>query len=773
MNPSKEDVGVLNAYEFDLAFGSDENNFEITISEHVLDYGYYLYFEGTEYGGVIDSIHVETSSDVIVYSGRTWHGIMEKKVIAPDDGMDYLTVNGNANAVLADLITRLDLDGFFEASEEESDVVIENYSFPRYVPGYEGIRKMLTQFYGKLKIEFLSGHVVLSAIPRIDYSKDEEFDSSQVQFKITKNQNPLNHLVCLGSGELSKRHVIHLFADANGGIQPYATKEQPIEDADYILDTTKQVLFEDDEYAEIYDYSSASTTINYVLLSENDKPEDWDRVFNQYYARDEEDRYSQLESWEEEVYSDLLTQPLDWNTNFKDYFTTNQDSEYVPVAEVNQTVYDLQSAAPANWNSRFFDYYRKNGSNYDPVESVIAVNYKMLDVEPNGWKEGYNNFYYYYSDGVTEEYRKVPSDSKTQYNLQSMQPSDWETNFGNYYQKKASGSGFERVTAIGEDNPKYKMQKKSPSDWKKNYASYYYLYSDGTITEYRKVSGVSKAKYVLQTQKPSDWSTNASAYFTKNKNGVYVAVDGKPKMTYELVNSQPANWATNYTDYYSKSRDGKSYVAVAQQSGVPAFKTNTYYEGTEITTAPTWKKSMYYTRTTYNVAPSWEEKTYYTKENPQVPKWAKNTYYTASTISVAPAFEKDKYYACVTQEVAPIWISGTFYTQRIVTVPSFVVGTYYKKTMEIMWPEWKADTYYRAAEDNYADLVANAIERLEEAIDCDELEIDFNSDDFIFDIGDIVGASDSITGLALWQPITKKIVNIKNDITTISYKVGE
>ena len=42
-----------------------------------------------------------------------------------------------------------------------------------------------------------------------------------------------------------------------------------------------------------------------------------------------------------------------------------------------------------------------------------------------------------------------------------------------------------------------------------------------------------------------------------------------------------------------------------------------------------------------------------------------------------------------------------------------------------------------------------------------------------FDIGDVVGAKDNETGMFGTAEITKKIVKIENNSTTISYKVGE
>lgn len=216
----KEDVGVMQNFTFDLAFGVDENNFELTVNtnNHVCKDGYILYIEGTEYGGIIDKIRVATASNQLVYGGRTWHGILESKIIEPDSGEDYLVCNGEANAMLASLIIRMGLSDLFKASSESSGLIIKSYKMNRYVSGYLGIRKMLGTVSGKLKINFQDGFVVLSAEPLVDYSQDDEFDSSQIDFDVTKNYRPTNHMICLGKGDLAERQVIHLYADELGNI---------------------------------------------------------------------------------------------------------------------------------------------------------------------------------------------------------------------------------------------------------------------------------------------------------------------------------------------------------------------------------------------------------------------------------------------------------------------------------------------------------------------------------------------------------------------------
>lgn len=225
-NSSREDVGVLLDYELDLAFGADENNFECTIqaSSHCCEAGSLLYFEGTEYGGVVDSIESNGSTQEVVYSGRTWHGVLNSKVIAPDSGEDYLTVSGEANAAIGTLLTRMGLSDLFEASSENSGLKIGNYRMNRYVKGYDGITKMLASVGARIRVIFQNGKVIVSAVARRDYSESEEFDSDQVGFTAKKNFRAVNHLICLGAGNLSERLVVHLYADAQGRISNTQTQ---------------------------------------------------------------------------------------------------------------------------------------------------------------------------------------------------------------------------------------------------------------------------------------------------------------------------------------------------------------------------------------------------------------------------------------------------------------------------------------------------------------------------------------------------------------------
>ena len=244
-----EGMGNINAYELDLAYGSDENDFELRIhsDDHCCEAGYYIFFDGTEYGGIIDAVTSDTENEEVTYTGRTWHGILNSKVLCPDSGQDYLILNGDVNAVIGALITRMGLDALFEASSEASSLTISNYKMDRYINGYDGIKKMLNAVGGKLLVSCVDTKVKLSAAPVVDYPAPGEASeglNSDVStgFTIKKTYRKVNHLICLGQGELSARTVVHLYADTDGNISQ----------------TQTQTGLE--EYSAVFNYSNAETT---------------------------------------------------------------------------------------------------------------------------------------------------------------------------------------------------------------------------------------------------------------------------------------------------------------------------------------------------------------------------------------------------------------------------------------------------------------------------------------------------------------------------------
>lgn len=254
MNRLFQDGGVLVEPEYDLAFGKDENDFSCTIhsSNHCCEPGFFIYAEGTEYGGIVDNIEVDTEADTVTYSGRTWHGILSSKIIMPTDGAS-LVISGDANDCVESILQRIGLpSALFTVPEEAAGVQITEYQFDRYTDAYTGIRKMLASAGLRLQITHFDGQVVLSAVPQYDFSQDEEFESELVAFRSKTHYNKVNHLICLGAGEGADRIIVHLYMDENGNV------------------SQTQTFFGVDEYVAAYDKTGSLKTTADEGVTEED-----------------------------------------------------------------------------------------------------------------------------------------------------------------------------------------------------------------------------------------------------------------------------------------------------------------------------------------------------------------------------------------------------------------------------------------------------------------------------------------------------------------------
>lgn len=217
---------VMNA-EIDIAIG-EENDYEVKIprdewrSEYT--FGNVFYIKDTEYGGIIGEVDTSTAEDTISLLGRTWRGMLDKKIIRPPTGQDYKKASGELNAVLGELITE-QFDDYFVVSQDDTGVSLTNYQFDRYCTLLSGINKMLKSVGYRLKIRYVQqergqpGYVELSAVPVVDYSEQIELSQdSQLNFTFKNCRNGVNHLICLGKGELQERQVIDLYIQEDGSI---------------------------------------------------------------------------------------------------------------------------------------------------------------------------------------------------------------------------------------------------------------------------------------------------------------------------------------------------------------------------------------------------------------------------------------------------------------------------------------------------------------------------------------------------------------------------
>lgn len=230
-------------FDFDFDLGG-ENDFQIKLTyaswDDRLTIGARVYVPGTEFGGIIKKISSATKTGNIFLDGFSWRGYLAHRIIRPASGQDYRIASGELNAIISELV---DIP-YFVVSGFNTGVMVSNYQFNRYVTVLEGIESMLASVGYRLNIEYTQtqtgGYVSIGAVPAGQYGDTVEYSQdSLIDFSSTDDQMGVNHLVCLGTGELKDRIVIDLYADAEGNI------------------SESQTITGIDEITEVYDSSGA------------------------------------------------------------------------------------------------------------------------------------------------------------------------------------------------------------------------------------------------------------------------------------------------------------------------------------------------------------------------------------------------------------------------------------------------------------------------------------------------------------------------------------
>lgn len=216
----RKDVGVIhrNTFDFQISVDKDNCDFEVetSIKDNVLQKGFFVYVEGEEYGGRVDSIQIDTGNDEVHAKGRSWRGILGSKIISPPPGETHLTMSGDANTIIAQLLYYCELGDLFVA-ESAGAINIPSYTFKRYTSLYEGLVAMLNTVNAKLKLRWEHGMVKVEAVPMVDYSNEAEISSDLFDFRI-ESSTGINHIIGLGQGELLNRQVVHRYARPDGSI---------------------------------------------------------------------------------------------------------------------------------------------------------------------------------------------------------------------------------------------------------------------------------------------------------------------------------------------------------------------------------------------------------------------------------------------------------------------------------------------------------------------------------------------------------------------------
>lgn len=205
--------GSYASWTLDLAYGSGENDFDLRCPAR-LQPGCRWWVDGTGWGGIVDDVKTSVTGGEgeLNYHGRDWHGLLASKILEPDKGKDYLTMSGTIGTLLRTVISRIGLQDIITVTEGTSKTA--RWQFDRYCDAWSGLLKMLRASGLRLRITAAQNGVTVDAPPIT--AAGDLIDSDLIDFDATLASHPINHLICLGKGELKDRIVVHWYADQKG-----------------------------------------------------------------------------------------------------------------------------------------------------------------------------------------------------------------------------------------------------------------------------------------------------------------------------------------------------------------------------------------------------------------------------------------------------------------------------------------------------------------------------------------------------------------------------
>lgn len=218
------ELGFIEKADIDVEigrYGVATNDFELTISslnrDDKFDEGSLFYSLESEWGGMVQSKKVDTSSNKLTFKGKTWRGMLEKEYIQPNQGQAYYVANCEANTFIQDVISKRFDDLFIVDNVGLSDINV-NYQI-RDMNLLEAIEKALykADIPSRLDIRFYDKKVHLQAIPIVDLSGILQYDNSYGLTMIAETpKKGYNHILALGKGELTERLRVNLYLKKDG-----------------------------------------------------------------------------------------------------------------------------------------------------------------------------------------------------------------------------------------------------------------------------------------------------------------------------------------------------------------------------------------------------------------------------------------------------------------------------------------------------------------------------------------------------------------------------
>ncbi len=263
--------GYLSGAVMDLQEEESENSFtlEMGLDDYSkLSAGCCVFDENNpQFGGMVSKPHIKTAQNGLIWGGFTFAGILSTKIIEPPSGAAYRVLTGTFAQKVNAVLTLIGLSDVFYTDADADGGSTGEWQIDRYTDALTALRKLAAQndlsmvvpfdkaHEGqKLKISFVTSHTVLAG---------EEYDSDLFAFDIEKDLMPVTHLICLGSGQLTARHVYHLYKSGadffykeGDSSNVYRLSDpEPRSPIDSFLENWSV----SDEIVSVYDYSNAES----------------------------------------------------------------------------------------------------------------------------------------------------------------------------------------------------------------------------------------------------------------------------------------------------------------------------------------------------------------------------------------------------------------------------------------------------------------------------------------------------------------------------------
>lgn len=251
----------------------DTNDIQIVCNQGLLSIGMWIICPGTEYGALIEESEQNTNSKTETWAGNGLRKFLKEYIIEPPAGQDYRTVSGDAHDVMRQVLNGA-FGNLFIVPEEPSGIEINEYKFERYTDALSGFEKMLKSQEARINLEIQQGDpnepfdIILSAVPIQNLSSEIEYSQdSKINVTIKEYQRGINHLICLGKGELKDRQVVHLYAQLDGSVSQSRKYYTGLEERTAVYDNSSAEDINElteggiERLKELMDYRKMSMTV--------------------------------------------------------------------------------------------------------------------------------------------------------------------------------------------------------------------------------------------------------------------------------------------------------------------------------------------------------------------------------------------------------------------------------------------------------------------------------------------------------------------------------